>query len=71
MLILLYYYRYVIWISKNVWIVKLDDIVNKYNNKYHSTIKMKLVDANSSTCINFDKENNKEDPKFKVNNHVR
>ena len=71
MLILLYYYRYMIWISKNVWIVKLDDIVNKYNNKYHSTIKMKLVDANSSTCINFDKENNKEDPKFKVNNHVR
>ena len=69
MLILLYYYRYMIWISKNVWIVKLDDIVNKYNNKYHSTIKMKLV--NSSTCINFDKENNKEDPKFKVNNHVR
>ena len=71
MLILLYYYRYMIWISKNVWIVKLDDIVNKYNNKYHSTIKMKLVDANSSTCNNFDKENNKEDPKFKVNNHVR
>ena len=60
-----------IWISKNVWIVKLDDIVNKYNSKYHSTIKMKLVDANSSTRINFDKENNKEDPKFKVNNHVR
>ena len=71
MLILLYYYRYMIWISKNVWIVKLDDIVNKYNNKYHSTVKMKLVDTNSSTCINFDKENNKEDPKFKVNDHVR
>ena len=71
MLILLYYYRYVTRISKNVYIVKLDDIVNKYNNKYHSTIKMKLVDAKSSTYINFNKENNKEDPKFKVNNHVR
>ena len=71
MLILLYYYRYVTQISKNVYIVKLDDIVNKYNNKYHSTIKMKLVDAKSSTYINFNKENNKEDPKFKVNNHVR
>ena len=71
MLILLYYYRYVTRISKNVYIVKLDDIVNKYNNKYHSTIKMKLVDAKSSTYINFNKENNKEDPKFKVNDHVR
>ena len=71
MLILLYYYTYVTRISKNVYIVKLDDIVNKYNNKYHSTIKMKLVDAKSSTYINFNKENNKEDPKFKVNDHVR
>ena len=71
MLILLYYYRYVTRTSKNVYIVKLDDIVNKCNNKYHSTIKMKLVDAKSSTYINFNKENNKEDPKFKVNDHVR
>ena len=31
-------------ISKNVYINKLDDIVNKYNNIYHSTIKMKPVD---------------------------
>ena len=31
--------------SKNVYIDKLDDIVNKYNNTYHNTIKMKLVDA--------------------------
>ena len=31
-------------ISKNVYIDKLDDIVNKYNNTYHITIKMKPVD---------------------------
>ena len=31
--------------SKKVYIDKLDDIVNKYNNTYHSTIKMKTVDV--------------------------
>ena len=35
--------------SKNAYIDKLDDIVNKYNNTYHNTIKMKLVDVKSST----------------------
>ena len=40
--------------SKNMYIDKLDDIVNKYNNTYHSTIKMKLVDVKSSTYINLD-----------------
>ena len=29
-----------------MYIDKLDDIVNKYNNIYHSTIKMKPVDLN-------------------------
>ena len=36
-------YKYMTLISKNVYIDKLDDIVNKYNNAYHSTIKMKLM----------------------------
>ena len=58
-------------ISKNVYIVKLYDIVNKYNNTYHSTIKMKPVDVKSSTYINFNKENNKEDAKFTVDDDVR
>ena len=56
--------------SKNVYIDKLDDVVHKYNNKYHSAIKMKPVDVNSSTYIDFNQENNKEDPKFQVSNHV-
>ena len=50
---------------------KLDNIVNKYNHTYHSTIKMKPVDVKSSKYIDFDKENNKEDPKLKVGDHVR
>ena len=36
-------------VLRDVYIDKLDDIVNKYNNTYHSTIKMKPVDEKSST----------------------
>ena len=42
-------YKYMTLISKNVFIDKLDDIVNKYNNTYHRTIKMKSVDVKSNT----------------------
>ena len=38
-------YRYMTSVLKNVYIDKLDDIVNKYNSTYHTTIKMKLVDT--------------------------
>ena len=51
-------HKYVTSISKNVYIDKLADIVYTYNNTYHSTIKMKSVDVNSSTHNNFNKENN-------------
>ena len=44
-------------VIKNVYIDKLDDQVNKYNT-YYSTIKMKLVNVNSKTYIDFRKENN-------------
>ena len=55
---------------KKLYIDKLEDIVNKYNT-YYRTIKMKPVDVKSSTYINFNKENNKEGPKFKVGDLVR
>ena len=40
-------YKYMTWVSKNVYIDKLDDVVNKCNNRYHNTIKMKTVVVNS------------------------
>ena len=49
------------FIIKNVYIDKLDDIVNKYNNTYHITIKMKSVEVKSNTHINSTKEINDED----------
>ena len=58
-------------ISKNVYIDKLDDIVNKYNNTYHRTIKMKPIYVKSSAYINSSKEINYEDPKFKIDDIVR
>ena len=64
-------YKYMTSVLKNVYIDKLDDIVNKYNNMCHSTIKMKPVDVKWSTYIDFDKKNNKEDPNLKVGDHVR
>ena len=59
-------YKYMTSISENVYINKLDDIVSKYNNTYHITIKIKLVDVKSNTQINSSKEINDEDPKLKV-----
>ena len=58
-------------ISKNVYIDKLDDIVNKYDNTYHSTVKMKPVDVTSNTYINSSKEINYKDPKFKIGDIVK
>ena len=56
---------------KNVYIDTLDDTVNKYNNTYHRTIKMKPVNVKSSIYADFNKESNKEGHKFKVHDDVR
>ena len=64
-------YRCMTSVSKNVYIDKLDDIFNKYNNTYYRTIKMKPADVKSNTYIDFNKGNDKEGPKFKVGDHVR
>ena len=45
---------------------KLDDIVTKNNNTYHSTIKMKPVDVKSNAYIKSNKEINNKDPKLKI-----
>ena len=58
-------------ISINVYIVKLDNIVDKYNNTYHRATKIKPLDGKTSTYINLHVENNDKDPKFKVGDHIR
>ena len=64
-------YKYMTSVSKNVYINKLDDIVGEYNNTYHRTIKMKPVGVKDNTYIDFKKDVNDKDSKFKVGDHVR
>ena len=64
-------YKYMTSTSKNMYIDKLDDIVNKYNNTYHRTIKMQPIDVKDNTHIDIDKEVNDKNPKFKIGDHVR
>ena len=58
-------------ISNNVYIGKLDDIVNKCNSTYHRTIKIKLVNVKDNTYIEFNKEVNDKDPKFNIDDYVK
>ena len=64
-------YKYKTSISKNVYTNKLYSIVNKYNHIYDTTTEMKPADVKSSTYVDFDKNNNKNDPKLQVDDHVR
>ena len=64
-------YKYMTLILKNVYIDKLDDIVKKYNSTYQTSIKMQPVDVKDNTYIDFKKEVNDKNPKFKVGDHVR
>ena len=63
-------YKHMTAVSKNVYIDKLSDAVNEYNNAYHRTIKMKPVDVKDNTYIDFRKEFHDKNPKFKVGDHV-
>ena len=64
-------HKYMTSTSKNLYIDKLDDIVNEYNNTYHRTIKIKPVNVKDNACIGFEKEVNNKDSKFKIGDHVR
>ena len=64
-------YKYMTSVSKNVYIDKLEDIINEYNNTYHTRIKMKPTDVKSSTYIDFAVVTNDKDPEFEVGDHVR
>ena len=58
-------------VSKKVYFDVLDDIVNKYNNTFHRTIKMKPVDVSLDSYAEYNEDSNENDPKFKVGDHVR
>ena len=64
-------FKHMTAISKNVYLDVLDDIVNKYNNTVHRTIKMKPIDFIDDSFVEYNEESNKKDPKFKVSDHFR
>ena len=58
-------------VSKKFYFDVLGDIVEKYNNTYHRTIKMTPIDVKSDSFAEYNEESNEKDPKFKVVDHVR
>ena len=63
-------YKHMTATGKNVYYDVLDDVVNKYNNTKHSTIKMKPIDVKNKKGVYID-EHNEKDSKFKVGDRVR
>ena len=64
-------YKHMTAVSRNVYYDVLNDIVKKYNNIWHSTIKMKPKDVGDDNFTKYVEESNEKDPKFKVGDRVR
>ena len=64
-------FKHMTAISKNVYFDVLDNIVNKYNNTVHRSIKMEPIDATSDSYAEYNKDSNEKDPRLKVGDHVR
>ena len=64
-------YKHMTATGKNIYYNVLDDVVNKYNNTKHSTIKMKPIDVgNNNKRVYIDKHNEK-DSRFKLGDRVK
>ena len=58
-------------VSKNVYFHMLDYIVNKYNNTFQRSIKMKPIDITYDSYAEYNEYSNEKGPKFKIGDHVR
>ena len=58
-------------ISKNVYFDVLDNIIDKYNNTVHKTIKMEPIEVTSDSYAQYNEDSNKKELKFKVGDRVR
>ena len=57
--------------TKNIYFDALEDIVDKYNNTYHKTTKMKPTDVKNDFFADYNEESNEKDPRSKADDHVR
>ena len=64
-------YKHMTYIGRNVYFNVLDDVVEKYNNTVHNSIKMKPKGVSDNNFIEYTEESNKKDTKFKVGDNVR
>ena len=64
-------FKHMTAIAKNVYFNVLEDIVNKYNNTVHRTIKMKPIEVTDDSYAEYNEESNKKSPIFIVGDHVR
>ena len=64
-------FKHMTAVSKNVYFYVLDDIVNKYNNTVHKSIKMKPIDVTFDSYAEYNEDSNVTKPKFNVDYHVR
>ena len=58
-------------INQNIYFDVLDDIVDKYNNTVHKTIKKKPIEVTDDSYAEYNEIANKKDPKFKIGDNVR
>ena len=63
-------FKHMTAVSKNISFYMLNDIVNKYNNTVHRTIKMKPIDVTFDSYAEYNEDSNEKDSKFKVGDHV-
>ena len=64
-------YKHMTATGKNIYYDVLDDVVDKYNNTKHSTIKMKPIDVKDNNKRVYIDEHNEKDSRFKVGDRVR
>ena len=64
-------YKHMTSVSKNVHFYVLNDIIDNYNNIYHTTIKMNPIDVKFSSYAEYNVDSNAKVAKFKIGNHVR
>ena len=64
-------FKHITAVSKNVYFDVLKDIVNKYINAVHRTIKMKPIDVISDFYAEYNENSNEKDTKFKMGDRVR
>ena len=64
-------YKHMTAVSKNVYFDVLDDIVDKYNNAYHTTNEMKPIDVKSNSYAECNVSSNAKHAIFKIGDQVR